>query len=306
MVSPLSPSFVIALVLLSSWSCASTPEVDLLLAEAPGGTVYLERISDRHFQAAHPITILPETMDRVLRGILIKEDQGLLRQLSSGPSNPAQAFTDEEVKFLAPLLTEGLGRAAPDQQVGFRLSQSGSATFAQSAGAGVGSSEPPLQRSPVETTTGSLYAHDHSLYVTLAKYRHRQERPDTINMPNRRVPDATGLTNRTLSFTPESASRADSDGGIHSPGATLGIDLEFLSTLPVEATGSMPPSTQPPRAFTSETDSQVRDLQEQMHQKNVELEALRKELQDIRRQPIDPSAGSNSSTTKPKPAPGSR
>ncbi len=306
MVSPLSLSFVIALVLLSGWSCASTPEVDLVIAESPRGEVYLERIPSRHFQAAHPITILPERMDRVLRGILVKEDQGLLRQLSSGPSNPAPAFTDEEVKFLAPLLAEGLSRAVSDQQVGFRLFQSGSATFTQSAGAGVGSSEPLLQRSPIETTTGSLYAYGHSLYITLAKYRHRQERPDTITMANRRVPDDTGLANRTLSFTPESASRPDSDSGIHSPGATLGIDFEFLSALPVEATGSMPPSTRPPRALTSETDSQVRDLQEQMRQKNVELDELRKELQDIRRQPIEPSAESNSPTTKSKPALGSR
>lgn len=309
MVSPLSPPFVrsmSAIVLLSYWSCASTPELDLILAESPRGTVYLERIPDRTVQVAHPIKVAPEILDRVLRGILIKEDQGLLRQLSTGPSNPVPAFTDEEVRFLAPLLAEGLSRAASDQQIGFRLSQSGGATFMQSAGAGVGSSEPLLQLSPLETTIGFLYADDRSLYMTLVEYRRREEHPNTIYLANRRVPDATGLANRTLSFTPESANRTDSSRDTHSPGTMLVIDFELVSTLPMEATGSISPSTQLPRAVTSERDSQVRDLQEQMRQKNIELEELRKELQDIRRQPIEPIPGSNSLTTKPKPSPNSR
>ncbi len=279
------------------WSCASSPELDMVLGESPLGTVYLERIPNRSFQAAHPIKIDHETVARVLTGILVKEDQGLLRNLMTGQPSIAPAFTDEEVRYLAPLIADGFARAAPDQQVGFRLIQAGSG-LSQSVGAAVGSSEPSRGLSLMETSRGSLYAYGRSLYVSISEYRVRSERADTINMANRRVPDATGLMNRTLSFTPESARRPDSYRGRNSNAATLVIDYALLATLLNNATppanqaglspGSPPPAA-PPRSTDSETDSQLRVLQEQMRQKNQELEELRKELQDIRRHLTEPS-----------------
>lgn len=285
-------------LVLSLGSCASTPELDIMLGESPRGAVYLERIPDRSFQAAHPIKIDQDTLARVLRGISVKEDQGLLRTLLAGQPSTVSAFTDDEIRYLVPLLAEGLARAATDQQVGFRLIQSGSPGFSQTVGAGVGSSEPSPVLSLMETSRGSLYAYGRSLYVTILEFRVRSERADTINMANRRVPDPTGLMNRTLSFTPESAKRPDSYRGKNSTDTTLVIDYELLATLPANsgtpAGQTIAPSgtAQPPaRSQTpdSNTDSQLRVLQEQMRQKNVELEDLRKELQDIRRQLTEPA-----------------
>src|SRR5215207_6571327 len=79
--------------MLSLPSCASSPELDTMLAESPQGAVYLERISDRSFQAAHPIKLNQDTLARVLKGILVKEDQGLLRNLVAGQPSMTPAFT---------------------------------------------------------------------------------------------------------------------------------------------------------------------------------------------------------------------
>lgn len=284
--------------LLSLWSCASTPELDLLLAESPRGAVYLERIPDRSFQAAHPIKIDQDTLARVLRGISVKEHQGLLQDFLAGQTPVLSAFTDDEIRFLAPLLAEGLTRAASDQQIGFRLIQPGSPGDSQSVAAGAGSSESPVRLALMETSRGYLYAYGRSLYVTLVEYRVRSERAASINKANRRLPDPSGLMNRTLSFTPESANRPDSYRGKNTTGTTLVIDYEglaaFSTNIPAQSNHSVPAqgaarSPIPSSAPDAGTEGRLRLLQEQMGQKNRELEDLRKELQDIRRQLTEPT-----------------
>lgn len=294
--SPLS-RLVFAVLILSWGACASSPELDMVLDDSWRGSVYLERIPDRSFLAAHPIKLDQETVTRVLRGVLIKEDEGLMHNLMTGQAALVPAFTDEEVRYLAPLVTDAFRRAAPDQQVGFRLIQLGSG-IPRGVGAAVGSSEPPRASLLTETTKGSIYAYGRSLYITLAEFHVRPDRPDTINMANRRVPDPTGLLNRTVAFTPESAQRPDNYRGRNATDATLVIDYELLAALPVETStptnGGRPSPDGAPSATTAgstdrSTDAQLQMLQEQMRQKNRELEELRKELQDIRRHLKEPS-----------------
>ena len=291
--------------------CASSPEVDVMLAESPQGAVYLERIPDRSFQAAHPIKLKQDTLARILKGIVVKEDQGLLRSLVAGQAPVAQAFTEEEIRYLAPLVTDALEKAAPDQQVGFRLIQSGSA-LSEYVGAAVGSSQGGPQK---ETTRGSLYAYGRSLYLTLTEYRLRSQHGDGTNMANRRLPDSTGLTNRTLFFVPESAKRPDSFRGKYATDNTLVIDYELLATLPdvqatVHSSSAPAPDKAQPASRPSEpppgTERQLRALEEDMRQKNVELEELRKELRDIRQQLGNAPAGTPTPSNKAKPAPKDR
>jgi hypothetical protein len=82
--------------------CSTAPEVDLTLHDSDRGTITLERISDRSFQAAHPITLPPDTLTRVLRGILVREELGLVQNLMAGKSEIRRVFSDDEVAYLAP------------------------------------------------------------------------------------------------------------------------------------------------------------------------------------------------------------
>lgn len=281
------------------------PELDLLLTESPRGAVYLERIADRSFQAAHPIKIEQDMLARVLRGISIKEHQGLLQDFLAGQPPIVSAFSEDEIRYLAPLLADGLSRAAPDQQVGFRLIQTGQPGASQPVVGAPGTSDPPARLALMETSRGSVYAYGRSLYVTLLEYHVRSEHTGTINKANRRQPDQSGLMNRTVLFTPESAKRPDSYRGKHATNTTLVIDYEGLAALstipaaqslrPAPAVGSAQISTPLPAPDTG-TNVQLRHLQEQMSQKNRELEDMRKELQDIRRQMREPAAVSPTPT----------
>ena len=271
----------ITLLALSScalWSCSTGPDVDVTIHDAPQGAVYLERISDRSFKAAHPIKIDSTTIGRVLSGVLVKDDQGAIKTFFMGIPDAYQAFSESEVAYLAPLISEGLRRAATDQQVGFRIVQIGQPGLAHTRGGGVGSSEPPLELHPKETTSGVIHAYGQSLYLTIIEYRVRAEPANTINMANRRLPDNTGLMNHTLLFIPEAAKRPDSYLDARSTDKTLVIDYQLLAALPPASipSASTQPASRPaaPQAATEGPEPK----------KDSEIEALRKELQDIKKQ----------------------
>jgi hypothetical protein len=193
-------------LLLIASACSTGPELDITLYETDRGAVYLERISDRSFRAAHPITLSADTMARVLRGVAVKENRELLGRLILGKQEAVSAFRDEDVQFLAPLLVEGLTRAASDQKVGFRVVQTGMTW---------------------ESITGSLYAYGQSLYLTipwlipLSQYQSGGQAPPP-----------------TILFFPESAKRTDSYHDARSAETTLVIDYALLASFPADSDGT--------------------------------------------------------------------
>jgi hypothetical protein len=262
----------LALVLLTGITlalsaCATGPELDLTIHESERGAVYVERIADRSFQAAHPITLSADTMARVLRGVVVKDTGGVLGSLVGSKPQTMQVFGNEDVEYLAPLLADGLARAASDQQVGFRIVQVSEPVSPQSGGLafcassvrfpGACSSEQPL------LTEGSLYVYGRSLYLTLTEFRHRLEPGETNSKSAPRMSNPNGLANRTVHFVPESAAR--------STNATLVINYDLLATMPA-ASYMQPTSAQPPMPVKGEPT-----------QRNADVDELRKELQDIKK-----------------------
>jgi hypothetical protein len=262
----------LALVLLTGITlalsaCATGPELDLTIHESERGAVYVERIADRSFQAAHPITLSTDTMARVLRGVVVKDTGGVLGSLVGSKPQTMQVFGNEDVEYLAPLLADGLARAASDQQVGFRIVQVSEPVSPQSGGLafcassvrfpGACSSEQPL------LTEGSLYVYGRSLYLTLTEFRHRLEPGETNSKTAPRMSNPNGLANRTVHFVPESAAR--------STNATLVINYDLLATMPA-ASYMQPTSAQPPMPVKGEPT-----------QRNADVDELRKELQDIKK-----------------------
>ena len=234
----------LALVLLTGITlalsaCAIGSDLDLTIHESERGGVYVERIPDRSLHNAHPITLSVDTMARVLRGVVVRENLGFFKIVVAGKAEPVRVFRDEDVEYLAPLLAEGLTRAASDQQVGFRIVQTGA---------------------PAESRKGWLYAYGRSLYLTL---------PWLITVPQVRAGGPAGSP--TILFIPESAIRPDSYRDRRSTDATLVLDYDALATLPA-ASDMRPTDAQPPTPAKGEPT-----------QRDSDLDALRKELQDIKK-----------------------
>lgn len=284
-------------LILSAAGCRTGSQLDVMILESAQGAVYLERIPSRQFQATHPIRLAPGLIAQSLQGVVVREQKGLLQSFSTSQQPAAPAFSPGDIAFLAPAIANGLSQAAADQQVGFRVAQTGEAGYRDRTGAGIGSSEPPLNRTSEDMTAGRLFVYGRSLYFTLHQFRQRAERADNINMPNRRLPEPTGLRNRTVLFIPESVLRPD----IYAPAfaadegfATLVIDYDALAKLPAQPMPGQSPSQptapqpQPSRTSTPSLSPPLKEdlqqIKDQMKQKEAEVEELRKELQDIKRQ----------------------
>ncbi|HJT20384.1 MAG TPA: hypothetical protein VJ746_07935 [Nitrospira sp.] len=287
--------FATGLILVSG--CAHTPEVDTVVHEAPKGSVYLERIPDRRFKASHPIVIEEGVISRALGGVMISERKTTLQTVFSKQPAAARAFSDEDVRFLAPFVTAALRQAAADQQVGFEVRNYPSGlSYSSKSGAGVGSSDPPLANSTLlETTSGHLLAQDHWLYLTVSQYRKRAEQPDTINMANRRLPDPTGEADKELIFEPKEALKPNGKAGLFggSPDTVFVIDYGRLAQLPafeVSIPASEKKRSPEPTSQPDVKEQDIKEIRQEMKKKDVEIENLKKEMEDIRRDLGKPSS----------------
>ena len=165
-----------------------------LTHNAKGG-VYLEEVTDWSFEASHPAIIDQQTMVKVVKGMYRNDGMNGSSKMSAGGSKPMRVFNDEDAEFLSPLLTQSLAKAKPEQIVWFRISSS----------AGSGS----------EPTTGSLYVHNGSIYLTIG----------------------TGV--KPTDFMPESAARTEPASAYAASNAvdamTMIIDYHALATAPMPA-----------------------------------------------------------------------
>jgi hypothetical protein len=296
----------LALVLLTGLAlvlsaCATGPDLDLTIHESERGAVYVERFPDRSFQASHPVTLSADTMARVLRGVVVKDSRGVLGKLfaSTSKQEAIRAFRDEDVEYLAPLLAEGLTRAASDQQVGFRVVQVGASTDSPIARLsfcvdsvrfpGTCESELPSGAISEESTAGSLYAYGRSLYLTLTEYRYRTKRAEMSTTANRRIFNPAGMANHTVQFIPESAKRPDSYRTARSTDATLVIDYELLATMPT-APDMRSTATQPPTPAKGEPT-----------QRDTDMDELRKEMQEIKKKLAEQEVERTHSTPSSSP-----
>lgn len=270
--------------------CSHAPEVDTIVHEAPRGSVYLERIPDRGFKAAHPIAIEERVIARTLGGVMVSERKTTLQTAFSKQPAAARAFSEEDIRFLAPFLTAALRQAAADQQVGFQVrSYPSGLSYSSKSGAGVGSSDPLLANSSLlETTSGHLLAQDQWLYLTVSEYRKRPEQADTISMANRRLPDPTGQTDKELVFEPKEVLKPEGKSGLFgsSSDTVFVIDLTQVAKLPAAGDSLAPASAareSDPKAQPDVRQQDMKEIREEMKKKDVELENLKKEMEEIRR-----------------------
>jgi hypothetical protein len=276
-------------IALVTGACATTPKPELTIHESDKGSVYLARVSDRAFQAAHPIKLEPPIITRVLRGVYVLDKPTTIGAIITTKPITKRALSDEEIAFLSPLISTAFVQASADQQIGFSVISTGTPFYSTKVGAAVGSSEPPLSLSPQETTSGLLYAYGQSLHVSLTQYRHRPQKPDMIAGPNRYYPDPTGITTHDIVFLPAEAIRPDSYKQPNFSGdpdaTTFVIDYQTLASLPepqIPAPAAAPAS--PPAVVVPHAASELEAVKESMSKKDAEVEALKKEMEAIKKQ----------------------
>jgi hypothetical protein len=272
--------------------CTSTPTQ--IIHQSPRGTVYLEKATNRTFQAAHPISLHPGIVSKVLQGVQIQSDRTAIESLFSSQEKASRVFSDEAVQFLAPLLSSALEQAAPDQVVRFRVQYAGR-IVPPGGGAGVGSSE-PVSTAHSETTAGTLYAYGLSLNLIITEFQHRPERPDAVNMPNRRLPDPTGLGGRRVAFQPVAALKPETYAPVQQDDpdlTTLVIDYRRLEKVATEDQAKLedpPPESRSGNRQAQPQGQDVQAIKDLLIKKDLEVEALKNEVASLKRQLADREA----------------
>jgi hypothetical protein len=233
------------------------------LAQNPNNSVYLEEVSDWSFEASHPAVIDQLTITKIVKGLYAGDSLTGSSRMSAGGSKPMRIFSDEDVEFLSPLLTQGLSKAKPEQLVGFRISSS----------AGSGS----------EPTTGSLYVLNESIYLTLRKGTE----------PIGFMPDSAARTE------PAPAYASNGEPGA----MTMIIDYHAMAkapmpaSLPMAKATSILPTAQPRAQAVSDSMvqeagdgeltvqklSEIKIARDALAKKEIEISMLRKEAEWMKR-----------------------
>ena len=303
---------LMALLCVVGTACSMTDQNTKILFEDPRGTVALQTMSDRPIQATHPITLEPTLLAQLLNGIEIQDQGHGLQKYLAGPASSVRVFSDDQIRFLAPLLAEGLRTAAPDQRIEYRV-------HTTHKGSG-------LESSTTDTTAGTVYVYGRSLYVILSQYRYSPTRTNLAtsgDMAYRsRSPDSSGLLNRIVLFTPSAADRSDSfdppEGG-KSTDRFLAIDYQLLqhpspvatttapqmgragSTREAPAgTGASDASTQTTEAL-AQREAEIHALKDLVNKNNSDVETLRKELQSVQKRLGNQPPKPDSPKRKPTP-----
>jgi len=293
-------SILPALLCLVVTACSMTGQTGKILLDDPRGTVSLQTMSDQSIQATHPINLDQTLLAKILRGIEIQDQEHGIQKYISRPS-PVPVFSDDQIRFLAPLLAEGLRTAAPDQFIEYRVRT----TYEGSL----------LESSTTETTAGSLYAYGRSLYVTLSQYRYSPNRANLNSLDYRsRPPDYSGLRDRIVLFTPSDAQRSDAfdppEGGKPTD-RFLAIDYQMLQHAPAAtATGKTAPQMDRVTSPMRESPAGTSASEAPAHSTDAlaqEVETLRKELQSVQKQldsqTTKPDSPKRKTTPRSKPQP---
>lgn len=257
--------------------------------EAALGKVFLEDVSDKSFQAAHPIKLSETTVADILRGVHTKEKTGLLlllgKALKSTNLNDIRTFSEDDIAYLAPHITTALAQATPNQRVGFHVYSAPAI-----------SQQPKINQNR-ETTSGYLFADGLSLHFTLTQYRYRPGKKSTSSQKEPRpLPDTDGLRDREVTFLPEAAVRPDvydrSSWIGKSEDRSLAIDYQLLTKV-LTAPPPQPSSTaqQHPAASPATAASQSHPVQSPPAAKSdADIQAFKEELKALQKKVDEQSA----------------
>jgi hypothetical protein len=223
------------------------------------------------FQASHPVDIQPGQAAAFLSGLQIV---GVEPAAPGEPRGTYPLYSHEEVEFLAPLVAKALSEAEPDQRVKIAVKDDGL------------------------TTDATLYVYKNLFRFTLARYRTPSGRNDGK------------LASYGLIFRPDQAVvKADAPQSwmiIEPEQPRIAVNYESLrAVVPPSAGPSAPPP--PGAAQVNAAVEQIRMEQELQSTKDLvvkqaeELQRLRDELDQLKKQQSEKAAAPAKS--KPKPTP---
>lgn len=194
--------------------CASvSPVPEMVIYKSGLNQVHLEKDPDS-VSNSHPATLTQSEVGALLRGVRVWKQRNLIHRLYAGESERTRGFRNEEVKVLAPALSNALELAAPDQRVYFHLSH-------------------VTEYGEEETTSGWVSLRGHLLYLSLSEIHDRHSPGADITKYDRVLPNVSEqVPSFGVTFEPEEyVAKARSGWRLFTPDQQEELQIQYREAL---------------------------------------------------------------------------
>ncbi len=246
-----TPLLILISIVWAMTSCMAVPRVNTPLFEGQQGTISLRVFAEPMQRAQHPVSLEPHIIRQVLKGLHVQDTQTILESALINNNPPVQAFTENEVHFLAPHVIAGLEKATPEEEIIFQVHST--------------------QSHHTRYTTGSLYCSDSTVHVTIHGYHEASKQPPLLSRPS------TSFSRPkmwTMSFQPSRA-LINKNSDIASQ---TSFPFHFTIHLP-RLTQTMKQNASPISSESPSIHKELEGLRESLQQQHRQIERLENQLQ---------------------------
>ena len=111
---------IIATLGIFNLQCSWTPEVETVLYEGPECVISLKTSHALKQAPEHPAFLSESLIAKILNGMTISQEEGILQQLLLTKHHPVPAFSPSQIDFLAPHISMAFSQVTPDEVIQFR------------------------------------------------------------------------------------------------------------------------------------------------------------------------------------------
>ncbi|MGP0595317.1 hypothetical protein ACTRXD_22590 [Nitrospira sp. T9] len=111
---------IIATLAIFNLQCSWTPEVETVLYEGPECVISLTTSHALKQAPTHPAFLSETLIAKILNGMTISQEEGILQQLLLSNHHPVPAFSQSQIIFLAPHVSRAFSQVTPEEVIHFK------------------------------------------------------------------------------------------------------------------------------------------------------------------------------------------
>lgn len=111
---------IIATLTTFNFQCSWTPEVETVFQNGPDCVISLKTSQALKKAPKHPASLSESLIVKILKGMVITKEEGILQQLLLSTHNSVPAFSSSQIDFLAPHVSMAFSQVTPEEIIQFK------------------------------------------------------------------------------------------------------------------------------------------------------------------------------------------
>lgn len=113
---------IVATLTTFNLQCSWTPEVETVLQDGPECIISLKTSHTLKKTPRHPVLLSESLIAKILKGIAINQEEGILQQLLLSTHHPVSPFSPSQIDFLAHHISMAFSQVTPEEIIHFKCS----------------------------------------------------------------------------------------------------------------------------------------------------------------------------------------